>query len=96
MVDIADRIKKYRIAKGLSQKEIALGIGIDQAQYRRIESGKVEPTLSSLDKIADDLRIKLADLLNDNNSLDINSTSFTVLSNGTQFPPLNESTDIPR
>lgn len=79
MVNIADRIKKYRIAKGLSQKEIALGIGIDQAQYSRIESGKVEPTLSSLDKIADALGIKLADLLNDNNSLDINSYDKTIL-----------------
>ena len=50
-MNIADKIKTARTNKGLSQKEIAITIGIDQAQYSRIESGKVEPTLSSLEKM---------------------------------------------
>ncbi|MDR0206086.1 MAG: helix-turn-helix domain-containing protein [Bacteroidales bacterium] len=73
MIQIADKIKKHRTAKGLSQKEIALEIGIDQAQYSRIENGKVEPTLSSLEKIADALNVSLTELFDDNIVLDINS-----------------------
>jgi len=73
MVKIADKIKKHRTVKGLSQKEIALEVGIDQAQYSRIESGKVEPTLSSLEKIADALGVRLTELFDDNIVLDINS-----------------------
>jgi len=73
MVQVADRIKKCRTTKGLSQKEIAFGVGIDQAQYSRIESGKVEPTLSSLDKIAEALGVRLSDLLDDSVAFDINS-----------------------
>jgi len=73
MVQVAEKIKKYRAAKGLSQKEIALGVGIDQAQYSRIESGKVEPTLSSLGKIADALNVRLPELFDDSIVMDINS-----------------------
>jgi len=79
MVNFSDRIKKYRTAKGMSQKEIALEVGIDQAQYSRIESGKVEPTLSSLEKIADALSVQLSDLFNDNIALDINSYDKSAL-----------------
>jgi transcriptional regulator with XRE-family HTH domain len=50
-----------------------LEVGIDQAQYSRIESGKVEPTLSSLEKIADALDVSLTELFDDNIVLDINS-----------------------
>ena len=73
MIQVADRIKKYRAAKGLSQKEIALGLGINQAQYSRIESGKVEPTLSSLGKIADALGVRMPELFDEGIALDVNS-----------------------
>jgi len=79
MVNFSTRIKKYRTAKGVSQKEIALEVGIDQAQYSRIESGKVEPTLSSLGKIADALGVRLPELLDDNIVLDINSYNKSAL-----------------
>ena len=42
---------------------------MDQGQYSRLESGKVEPTLSSLQKIADVFDISLSELLKDNSDL---------------------------
>ncbi len=72
-MDIADRIKHFRTTKGLSQKEVATSIGIDQAQYSRIESGKVEPTLSSLEKIAEALSIEVAELFSKEKPVDVNS-----------------------
>lgn len=73
ILNIGENIKAFRSIKKLSQKEVALTIGIDQAQYSRIESGKVEPTLSSLKKIADALSISVGDLFSDEKPVDINS-----------------------
>jgi transcriptional regulator with XRE-family HTH domain len=70
---IAEKIKLFRTSKNLSQKEVAVLIGIDQAQYSRIESGKVEPTLSSLEKIAEALGVKIPDFFTEENHLDVNS-----------------------
>jgi transcriptional regulator with XRE-family HTH domain len=79
MLNINDKIKEFRTLRGLSQKEIALNVGIDQAQYSRIESGKVEPTLSSLEKIAEALNIKITDLLNKEDTININSYDKNVV-----------------
>lgn len=70
---IGEKIKALRVDKKLSQKEVAISIGIDQAQYSRIESGKVEPTLSSLEKIAEALGVKVADLFSEEKTTDVNS-----------------------
>lgn len=72
-MNIADKIKKIRVAKGLAQKEVALTIGIDRAQYSRIESGKVEPTISSLLKIAKALGVRIEDFFTEGNSFDVSS-----------------------
>jgi len=69
MIDISQRLKQLRNIKGLSQKQVATEIGVDQGQYSRLESGKVEPTLSSLQKIADVFDISLSELLKDNSDL---------------------------
>jgi len=73
IMNIGENIKAFRSIKKLSQKEVALTIGIDQAQYSRIESGKVEPTVSSLKKIADALGIAIGDFFSDEKPVDINS-----------------------
>lgn len=72
-MNIGDKIKTFRTNKGLSQKEVALSIGIDQAQYSRIESGKVEATVSSLEKIAQALDVKVADFFSEEKLADVNS-----------------------
>ncbi len=51
-----------REERGLSQKEVASGVGIDRGQYSRIETGKVEPTLSTLEKIASAFNVAVEDL----------------------------------
>lgn len=68
-MDLGLRIKQLRVLRKLSQKEIALDIGINQGQYSRIESGKVEPTLASLRKIAEALEVSISELLSEDQDL---------------------------
>jgi transcriptional regulator with XRE-family HTH domain len=72
-MELGDRIKQLRTSKGIAQKEIAVRVGIDQAQYSRVESGKVEPTLSSLAKIATALGIDMVDFFGTEKPIDVNS-----------------------
>ena len=76
---VAQRIKDIRLSKKLSQKEVALSIGINQAQYSRIESGKVEPTISSLDKIAQALGVNVGDFFKEDKAYDISSYDSSLI-----------------
>jgi transcriptional regulator with XRE-family HTH domain len=67
---IAENIKRLRTLKKLSQKEVAMAIEMDQPQYSRIESGKVEPTLTTLEKIAGVFEISVSELIKENNEFD--------------------------
>jgi len=79
IMNIAEKIKHFRTAKNLSQKELATSIGMDQAQYSRMESGKVEPTVSSLEKIADALDVSVAELFSEEQLTNINSYDKNVV-----------------
>lgn len=46
---------------------------IDRGQYSRIETNKVEPSLSTLEKIAEALNIKIAELFGEEQPTDVNS-----------------------
>ena len=50
-MNIGERIRKARAAKGLSQKEVALSIEMDQSQYSKIERGLTDPSISTVDKV---------------------------------------------
>lgn len=53
MIDIiASNIRRLREVKRLSQKEVSISSGVPQGQYSRIENGKVEPAVSTLEKLA--------------------------------------------
>lgn len=79
-MNIGDRIKKIREAKGLSQKEVALNLSMNPSQYSKIENGKVDPQCSSIEKIANALGISLADIFTQENSLEnINSIDKSIV-----------------
>lgn len=48
-----------RSKKNLTQKELAQKIGVDQSALARFESGRINPTLSFLQKITSGLGLKL-------------------------------------
>lgn len=56
-------IKKLRQAKGLTTREFANVTDIAHSQVWRIESGRVDPTISTLLAIARTLEVSLEDLV---------------------------------
>lgn len=72
-MNIGDKIRQIREARGLTQKEVALTIGMDQSQYSKIEKGKTDPSTSTLEKVAKAIGIGLSELFADDSFKDINS-----------------------
>ena len=60
---IGMRIKALREKRGLSQEELAGRAGISRGYLARLETGRHEPTLTMLGKLAKALRVKTAELL---------------------------------
>jgi transcriptional regulator with XRE-family HTH domain len=61
---IAKNIKHFRDIKNLSQKEICADSGVPQGQYSRIENGKVEPSVSTLEKLAKVFGVSISEFFN--------------------------------
>lgn len=79
-MQIGASIKRVREGKGLSQKEVALSIKMDSAQYSRIENDKTDPTFSTIEKISRALGIDLSELFKaDEVFKDVNSYDRTLL-----------------
>lgn len=60
---IGERIRQLREKAGLSGNAFAKAAGISQPYLWEIENGQTEPSLSSLEKIALALNVKLKSLL---------------------------------
>lgn len=60
---LGETVRKLRKEKGLSQEEFAEAIGRDARTVVAIETGKRNPTLKTLNKIASVFKISLSDLL---------------------------------
>lgn len=58
---ITKNLKRLREFKKLSQKEVSVASGVPQGQYSRIENGKVEPSVSTLEKLAKVFEISVAE-----------------------------------
>jgi transcriptional regulator with XRE-family HTH domain len=58
----ARRLKEVRKMKKLSQEELALRAGLTLSQIARIETARINPTLSTIFRIARTLDIELSEL----------------------------------
>lgn len=56
-------VREQRMAKGISQEELAMRIGADQAYVSRIEVGQMNVTLETVEQIANALQTNASDLL---------------------------------
>ena len=60
---IGEKIRHFREMKNLDQKHMAKAVGINQGHYSRIEKGLTDIKFSILEKIVEELEIKLQDLI---------------------------------
>ncbi len=56
-------IRKVREEKGLLQKEFSKKVGLDLAYLSNIETGKMNPTVTTIEKIAKALGVKVDELM---------------------------------
>lgn len=61
---LGKRIKELRRNKGYTQEQLSELVGIETSSLSGIESGRFFPSLHVLDKMANVLRIQLADFFN--------------------------------
>ena len=60
---LGENLKKLRLKKKMSQGDISRKLGVDRAYISRIENGRMNPTLLTLEKIAEALGISSSELL---------------------------------
>ncbi|PTD14136.1 helix-turn-helix domain-containing protein [Flavobacterium columnare] len=79
-MDIAEQIKRIRKEKGLSQQEVADKLLMNRVQYNRIETGKSDPTMNILQRIAEVLHINVVDFFEaKNKDIDVQSVNESLL-----------------
>ena len=61
-VKFGNRIKEFRIKKGISQEKFALQIEMDRSYYASVEAGKRNISINNIKKIADGLEVSLEEL----------------------------------
>lgn len=90
-MNIGDNIKRIRAAKNLSQKEVVTVAKLDAAQYSRIENGKTDPSVSTLERIAKALGVSLSDLFASTDELkEINSYDKSIMEKVALMEGLND------
>jgi transcriptional regulator with XRE-family HTH domain len=62
-LQVASAIRALRQKSGLSQRQLALRMRVPRTYVSKIENEKATPTLSSLQRLADALRVSVPDLL---------------------------------
>jgi transcriptional regulator with XRE-family HTH domain len=60
---LATRIKALRERRRLSQEALAAKAGVSRGYLARLETGRHDPTVGTVEKLAKALRVKVADLL---------------------------------
>lgn len=58
-------MRRIRVAAGLSQDEVAVRMGVEQTYVSGLERGVRNPTLTTLERAAQALNVKVTELLED-------------------------------
>lgn len=58
-MEIGTRLKHLRLERNVTQKEIALGVGVSPVSIQRFEYGTVRPSLDTLVALADYFDVSL-------------------------------------
>ena len=62
-IKLGQNLRKLRLIKKMSQVDLATALNVDRAYISNIENGRMNPTLSTLEKIAGALEIPTNELI---------------------------------
>jgi len=62
-LEIASKLKKYRLQKGMKQVDVAKKAGLNSNYYSKVERGEAIPSVITLKKILGALGIKSSEVL---------------------------------
>ncbi len=65
LIKLGLKVRELRVAKSLSQTDLAFKIGKDQPSINRLEKGRINPSILYLLEIANGLDIQISELLDD-------------------------------
>ena len=60
---LGENLRKLRLKKNFSQGDLAKKLEVDRAYISNIENGRMNPTLSTLEKIAQALKVSIKELV---------------------------------
>lgn len=60
---MAAKLRMLRERRGMTQEELAAKAGVSRGYLARLETARQDPTLSTIEKLAKALRVKVADLV---------------------------------
>ena len=60
---LGENLKKLRLKKKMSQGDISRKLGVDRAYISSIENGRMNPTLTTLEKLAEAIGVNSSELL---------------------------------
>ena len=63
-INVGKQIQKLRELKGLSQQDLAAKCNFEKSNMSRLEAGRVNPTLSTLEQVAKALEVTFVELFN--------------------------------
>jgi transcriptional regulator with XRE-family HTH domain len=61
--ELGDRIRQWRLARGMNQQQLADVCGMTQSGLYRVETGQTNPQLATLQRIASALHCSVRDLV---------------------------------
>ena len=77
-MNIGERIKEARLNTKMTQDDLAKELNVSRSTVANWESGRNNPDVESLIKIADILKVPIKSLLKENGSI-LNKLTFTVV-----------------
>lgn len=80
-MNLGERIKELRIAKGLTRYRITQITGISGHHIKGVEEGTRQPTVETLEKLIVPLGITLAELFNDGESMVLSEKERRLIEN---------------
>lgn len=63
-IKVGKQIQRLRELKGISQQDLAAKCNFEKSNMSRLEAGRVNPTLSTLEKICKALEVNISELFN--------------------------------